>query len=429
MRHRPRGKLAALVALVVAGSAVTACGSGSAESSDGKIHLTIATFNEFGYENLLTEYMKEHPNIVVTQHKVGTATAQSQQLFTKLAAGAGLDDVEAVEEGFLAQVLDKSSKFNDLSKIGPSDATPDRWLPWKYDAGKAKDGKLVGYGTDIGPLAMCYRKDLFQAAGLPSDPNSVKAMFASWDSYFQTGQQYVHNSGGKAWFDSSTQIFNAMHNQHQVGYYDTNNKLVVDTNPDIKADWNAVTGAIAKNESAKLASFSPEWEAGFKTGAFATTVCPAWMLGVVQQDSGPANSGKWAVTDAFPGGGGNWGGSYLTVPVQSQHPAQAAALAAWLTAPEQQIQAFVAKGPFPSQVQALSSPQLLNQVNDYFGGAHTGEIYAEQAKKVARAQYKGPQDGQIQDNVFAPALQAVEQGKSASDGWQQAVDGATKVAK
>jgi cellobiose transport system substrate-binding protein len=153
------------------------------------------------------------------------------------------------------------------------------------------------------------------------------------------------------------------------------------------------------------------------------------MLGVVEQNAGPDNKGKWAVTDAFPNGGGNWGGSYLTVPLQSKHPKEAAELAAWLTAPQQQIKAFVAKGPFPSQVQALQSPELLNQANAYFGGVKTGALYAEQAKKVAQAQYKGPQDGQIQENVFAPALQAVEQGKSAADGWQQAVAGAQKAAK
>ncbi|QUQ65263.1 ABC transporter substrate-binding protein [Kutzneria sp. CA-103260] len=422
---RQRVVVAALaVALVAAG--VGGCGAGDA--SDGKVHLSIATFGEFGYEDLLKEYQAEHPNVVVTQHKVGQAAPHHQELFTKLAAGSGLDDVEAVEEGYLAQVLTKADKFNDLSKIGPADAGPDRWLPWKYDAGKSKDGKLIGYGTDIGPLAMCYRKDLLQQAGLPSDPDGVKALFASWQSYFAAGKTYAEKTG-KAWFDTSTQIFNAMHNQHEVGYYDKNNTLVVATNPDIKADWDAVTQAIADKESAKLVSFSNEWQAGFKTSAFATTVCPAWMLGSVEQNSGPDNKGKWAVTDAFPNGGGNWGGSYLTVPLQSKHPKEAAELAAWLTAPQQQIKAFVAKGPFPSQVQALQSPELLNQTNAYFGDAKTGALYAEQAKKVAKAQYKGPQDGQIQDNVFAPALQAVEQGKAAADGWQQAVAGAQKAAK
>ena len=70
--------------------------------------------------------------------------------------------------------------------------------------------------------------------------------------------------------------------------------------------------------------------------------CPSWMLGVIEGNA--AGVTGWDIADTFPGGGGNWGGSYLTVPTQSEHPAEAIELAAWLTAPEQQIKAFKSKG-------------------------------------------------------------------------------------
>jgi cellobiose transport system substrate-binding protein len=415
---------------------LAACGGGSgsgdvpaAAGPNEHVDLTLATFTEFGYEALIPEYERLHPNIKITHRKTGQGGPYAQDMMTKLAAGSGLADVQAVEEGHLSDILDKSSKFNDLAKIGPADASADRWLPWKYDAGKDKDGKLIGYGTDIGPDAMCYRKDLFAAAGLPTDPAAVKSLFSSWDSYFQAGADYVTKTGGKAWFDSAAQNFNAMVNQLPVGYLDKTDKLTVDTNQGIKDAWAKVTGAVAKGESAKLTAFSNEWNSGFKQNAFATKVCPAWMLGVIKEQAGPENAGKWAVTAAFPGGGGNWGGSYLTVPTQSKHPREAAELAAWLTAPEQQIKAFEAKGNFPSQVKALASPELLNSTDAYFGGAKVGELFAEQAKKVTQAQYKGPGDGQIQETVASAALQAVEQGTSAADGWQQLVDGAKKLTR
>jgi cellobiose transport system substrate-binding protein len=45
------------------------------------------------------------------------------------------------------------------------------------------------------------------------------------------------------------------------------------------------------------------------------------MLGVV---AGNAEGVKgWDFADVFPGGGGNWGGSYLVVPTQSEHPDEA----------------------------------------------------------------------------------------------------------
>ncbi|WP_051772128.1 ABC transporter substrate-binding protein [Saccharothrix sp. NRRL B-16314] len=429
MRYRRAGLAKVLACTAVLAAAATACGSGeSGTSADGKVELTVATFNQFGYEELFKEYEAANPNVKITERKTGQASPHHQNLFTKLGAGSGLADIEAVEEGFLSQVMAKSGQFENLKEIGPKDVREDRWLQWKTDAVTTKDGKLIGYGTDIGPLAMCYRKDLFEAAGLPSDPEGVKPLFATWDSYFEAGDRYVAATGGKAWFDSAAQIFNPMHNQASVGYFDRDDKLVIETNDDKKI-FEQVAGAVARKQSAKLAAWSPEWETGFKQSAFATKTCPSWMLGVIEGNAGPEHKGKWAVTAAFPGGGGNWGGSYLTVPKQGKNKAEAVKLAAWLTAPEQQIKAFKAKGTFPSQTEALISPELLNQTNEYFGGEKVGMLFSEQANKVAAAQYKGPKDGEIQDNVVSPALLAVEQGTSVGDAWKTVVEGAQKAAK
>ncbi len=429
MRSNQRRVFAGAIAFAAA-VGLTACGSSgdSGGSDSGKIELSIGTFTEFGYEDLLPEYEKLHPNIKITHHKTGEGGPYAQNMLTKLAAGNGLEDVVAIEEGHLPDVIDKSQLFNNLADIGPKDAKPDRWLEWKYKQGVAKDGTWIGYGTDSGPLAMCYRKDLLTAAGMPTDDASVKAMFATWDSYFEAGDTYVQKTG-KAWFDSDSQVFNAMQNQLPVGYITKDDKLALESNKDIRKNYDKVTAAGGRGQTAKLVAFSPEWNTGFKQGAFATKTCPSWMLGVVKEQAGPDNANKWAVTDAFPNGGGNWGGSFLAVPKQSKHPKEAAELAAWLTAPAQQVKAFQKTGNFPSQVEALKSPELLNQTNDYFGGVKTGQLFATMAAKIGPPQYKGPGDGKVQENAMSPALQAVEQGKSPEEGWQQAVDAAKKIVK
>jgi cellobiose transport system substrate-binding protein len=429
VRSNQRRVFAGAIALAAA-VGLTACGSSddSGGSDSGKIELSIGTFTEFGYEDLIPEYEKLHSNIKITHHKTGQGGPYHQQLLTKLAAGNGLEDVVAIEEGHISDVIDKTQLFNDLADIGPKDVKPDRWIDWKYQAGVAKDGAWIGYGTDIGPLAMCYRKDLLEAAHMATDDASVKGYFASWDSYFAAGDQYT-KATGKPWFDSASQVFNAMQNQLDEGYISKDDKLAIESNKDIKRNWDKVTAAVKGGQSAKLVAFSPDWNAAFKQSGFVTKTCPSWMLGVVKEQAGPENAGKWAVTDAFPGGGGNWGGSYLAVPKQSKHPKEAAAFAAWLTAPEQQIKAFAKTGNFPSQVEALDSPELLGTTNDYFGGVKTGQLFATMAQKVGKAQYKGPGDGKIQENATSPALQAVEQGKSPEEGWQQAVDAAKKIVK
>ena len=50
----------------------------------------------------------------------------------------------------------------------------DQWLPWKYAQATTADGSdTIGLGTDVGGLAMCYRQDLFEKAGLPTDRDEV----------------------------------------------------------------------------------------------------------------------------------------------------------------------------------------------------------------------------------------------------------------
>ncbi|WP_069850524.1 ABC transporter substrate-binding protein [Actinoalloteichus hymeniacidonis] len=403
---------------------LSACGGGS--SADGDIELVVASFNEMGYEELLEEYEEANPGITVTHRKTGTAEAHHQNLFTKIGAGSGLADIEAVEEGYIAQAMEAAGRFNDLAEIGPEEVTADRWLDYKFEGGQTPDGKLIGYGTDIGPLAMCYRADLLEDAGLPSEPAEVGELFATWESYFEAGEEFIAANPESHWFDSGAQVFNAMHNQLEIGYYDTDSNLVVESNTAIKENWDTVVTAIEGGQSAGLEMGSPAWETSFGDDAFATKTCPPWMLGQIE---GLAGEGKvWRVAEGFPDGGGNWGGSWLTVPTQSEHPEEAAELAAWLTAPEQQTRAFVASGPFPSQVEALESEELLSLTNEYFD-VDTGALFAERAEAVGSAQFKGPRDGQIQTNVFMPAFASVEEGTADADqAWDAVVSGAENLA-
>lgn len=65
--------LAQITTVALALGSLSACGSDSSgESADGKVTLTVATFNEFGYEDLITEYMDLNPDIVVKQKKAAT---------------------------------------------------------------------------------------------------------------------------------------------------------------------------------------------------------------------------------------------------------------------------------------------------------------------------------------------------------------------
>lgn len=80
-------------------------------------------------------------------------------------------------------------------------------------------------------------------------------------------------------------------------------------------------------------------------------------------------------------------------------------------------------------MRALSSSALLGKTNEYFGGVEAGALFTAQARKVVAAQYKGPQDGQLQENVFGPALLSVERDRKPDEAWKYAVVEAQKLTR
>ena len=63
----------------------------------------------------------------------------------------------------------------------------------------ADGSSVIGIPTDVGGMALCYRTDLFKAAGLPTDPAAVSALWPTWDDFIKTGQAYVlRDLDGKA---------------------------------------------------------------------------------------------------------------------------------------------------------------------------------------------------------------------------------------
>ncbi|GAA1948335.1 ABC transporter substrate-binding protein [Microbacterium aquimaris] len=402
---------ASATALVLAG-----CAGGSDSSSSGsgdeEIELTIATFNDFGYTDaLLQEYMDENPNITIVHNRAATSNDARANYFQKLGK-TGLADIEAIEVDWLPEVME----YSDLLAPVPADLT-DRWLDWKVEAATDADGNLIGYGTDIGPEGVCYRSDLFAEAGLPTDRDEVAALLeGDWSTYFDLGAQYVEATGN-AFFDSAGGTYQGMVNQLPAAYEDPETGEIIATeNPEVSEIYNQVLDASA-DQSAHLGQWSDDWFAGLSNGAFATMLCPGWMLGVIEGNA-PDTTG-WDIADVFPNGGGNWGGSYLTVPGNGENVEAAQALADWLTAPEQQVKAFEEAGTFPSQNEALTDPTLLEASNAYFNDAPVGTILSDRATAVTVSPFKGEYYFQIND-AMQQALTRVEDGtQDAQTSWDQ----------
>src|SRR6266540_1376617 len=281
-----RGLLAPALALSMA-AALAACGSGGSSGAGGKTKLIIATFGDFGYQDLYKEYEKLHTDIQITE-RVTKAEDHHKNIAAHVATDLGAADLKS------------------------------QWPDWKWQSSVAKNGAQLGIGTDVGGLAMCYRNDLFAKAGLPTDRDAVSALWSTWDGYIETGKKFAAAKvPGSAFFDGPTVMYRAVLGQADVGLYDSSDNVVVETNPAVRAAFNKTIEALGAGLSAKIEAFSPEWNAGFQKGGFATVACPSWMMAYIQ-DQAKDSAGKWDVAK-IPGGSGNWGGSFLTLPKQGKN--------------------------------------------------------------------------------------------------------------
>ena len=383
-----RTKLRWLVGVAAIALLAPACGgdddSSSGSSSDEPVTLTVNVFggDGFGYDNLVKQYEQQHPNITV-DYNVVTDDYDNEfrpQLIQQLDAGSGAGDVVAIEEQGVGQMMSMDDAWVDLSDYG-LDSRESDYPAWKWDLGHTNDGKLAGLGTDVGGMAMCYRTDLFKQAGLPTNRDQVAAMWQDWDGFTQTAQKFVDSGVDAAFIDSPNQIYNIRlvqeaGNGDGTSYFDRENNYILADSPAVKTAFDYVLQLNDMGAIGKFQNWTDEWNVAMEAGGFATMGCPAWMAGVIESTSGKQNAGNWDMAPV-PGVSGNWGGSWLAVPAQSDHPEEAAALADFLTEPSSQLAAYKAISVFPSSPEAQQNPAVADSKNAYFNDAPVGQIISD----------------------------------------------------
>jgi len=422
VRRRTRALLGALIVgtLAIAGCSSndkSDSNSGNGANANAPVTLNVRLFGTFGYKEagLFDAYHTLHPNVTINFSSIEQEQNYYPTLQQGLNAAKGTIDVAGIEVGRIADVTERlSAKFVDLKTLGAGNEESN-FYPWKWKEATTADGKVMGLGTDVGPIAIAYRTDLFKQAGLPTDRDELAKQWTSWDAFLAMGEKYKAKMGTKsAFIDTSSGLYNTILGGSTKQYYDESGTPIYDSNPDVKKAWDTATSAIQKGLTAKVRQFDDQWNKGFSTGAFATVGAASWMIGYIKGQAGDAGSGKW---DIAPGPNpANWGGSYLGIPKNSQHAQEAYNLIQWLTAAPQQITLFKKGGNFPSSSVAAADPAVSGYTEPYFNNAPTGKIFAEVAGKLP-VQVLGPKDATIKDTVSNGLLSIETQGKSPDEAW------------
>lgn len=267
--------------------------SGDGQSSDGgsggngeKPELTIWSFGPHAWyaETLAEKYDKAN---VTVESKPGGKI--NQQLTQAVQAGSNVPDLSVVRKR-INQQYQKQEQLVDVSDIVEKyeddmfavAKTTTKWAdPWRI---------LV---QDAGPAAMYYNVDVFEKAGLPTDPDEVESYIETWDDYISAGQEVEEATGSKMLnlpgSDQAGQLPHYICKQTCGWWYNENDEFQWDQQKNI--DGYKIVEDL-KDISTRYPRQAPRTAEAFRNEEMATWPIAAWGKFWFQSNL-PEMSGKW----------------------------------------------------------------------------------------------------------------------------------------
>lgn len=414
----PIAAVGALALLISGCSGGSGSGSGS-EAGDPNAEFEFWSFTGIGQKDSVDRYLEKNPDAKVKLSEVGSTTETATALTAALAGGR-VPDLVMIQNDDLPKFVENPGNFVDLRTLGGDDIG-DGYLDWAIEGATAEDGSIIGIPTDVGGLAFAYRADLFEQAGLPTDPAEVAEMWSTWDDFIAMGEQYTEATGEPFVDNVETSVFFSTVNQVSEKYYTPEGELVYDTNPEVEEAFDVAVRAYEAGISADIPAWSSGWAPGKANGAFAVTTAPSWILSGLKNDA-PDTEGKWRIA-SIPGVGGNWGGSVIAIPARAENKEAAWQYIETMLSPEGQTEHFAETGTFPAAEAALESDEVKSYTDPFYGDSPIGQIMSDSVMNF-QSFYNGPDTSAI-GGALLNALVDMQAGNVApEDAWQTGLDSA-----
>lgn len=334
----------------------------------------------------IEDFHQDYPEIKIEQEILGTSDVYANLLLA-LSAGAGIPDMVGLESSHLSQYVALGGLADITEEISP---WYDKIDQAKWPAAKDKEGRIYAMPVDSGPVALYYRRDVFEQAGLASDPESVAKLLDTWDDLYEVGKQ-IKTATGKFIFpqaktNNDFRIFETLMWQQETGYVDREGKLVIDSPKAVRT--LEYLGKLWKED---LLLDSPAWTAGWyaalDAGMVATIPNAIWLGGFLWSWIAAESVGKWGVVPlpVWQEGGvrsSNDGGSNISITKASGNKEAAWEFIKYIfTNEEYLMDAWRAMDWFPSLMATWDDP-FVNEPVEFFGGQAYRKIFTEAAKVI-----------------------------------------------
>lgn len=335
--------------------------------------------NDRTLQALMPAFNKAYPDIKVEVQ--GFPNADNAYLNTvqrALLSNSG-PDVAMIEIGVLA-LLRERAQWVDLSQA-PYNAGEimGQFAPFAARNVTLADGKIVALPKHTGPGGLFYRRDIFEEAGLSTDPTEVEAAFSSWDAFIEEGKKVVKPN--ERWLIANgLEIVSTMMAQRGVNWFDAEGVLQLD-NPIVLESLQMVDKAADAGLISPFNMWSPEWQGAFGRGQIATIMSGNWMGGLLKRAFAPDDAGKWGVAKAPADSTGNRsfnaGGDHIGILETSQNKEAAWAFISWLVTDGVSLQQQYQNDDLYPAWTPAGSADWINFEDPYYGGENLNTIFSD----------------------------------------------------
>jgi multiple sugar transport system substrate-binding protein len=421
---KTRKVIAAAAALTVA-AALAACSGGGDGGNDTsnctnkitKTDLPVVTLWAW-YPNMETvadNFNKQHDDVQVCWTNAGAGGDEYDKFQTAITAGTGAPDVVMVEADRIA-VYQIQDALVDISDLGYEDVK-DNFSEGAWKDVSVGDG-VFGAPIDGGPMAMIYRKDVFEQYGITPP--------TTWAEY-ETAAQTVKDAGGPLFGDFGANVPAAImallyQNGAEPFTYDPAGEGEIGINLNDAASKEVLdywAGLVSKGLVGTQDQFTPEYISGVIAGDYATYISAAWAPGYLQGAGvgEGADADVWATAplpqwDPSNPVDVNWGGSAFSVTSQAKDPALAAKVAFGVYADDASLrEGWENQIIFPLNVNVLNDPEFVDAEIAFFGGQQANkEVYVPAANGYAGMNYTPI--GQYYYTAFTKQIAAINDGSA-----------------
>ncbi|TJV38178.1 MAG: extracellular solute-binding protein, partial [Mesorhizobium sp.] len=215
-----------------------ALGSAPAFAQSGEITIWSWNVAASSLKATIEGFNKQFPDIKVTVQDLGNQPIYDKSIAGCAAGGEGLPDIVTIENGeaenYWSQFPDC---FVDLHTLGYTAEDQAKFPDFKRTELEVED-KAYAMPWDSGPVAMYYRRDFYEKAGV--DPASIK----TWDDFIAAGKKIQEANPGvtmtNADFNGDSEFFRMIANEQGCAYFAADGQSITVNQPGCMASMTKI---------------------------------------------------------------------------------------------------------------------------------------------------------------------------------------------